>query len=487
MLATMVPFSPSDPFMQRSADDYRILAAQRGLLQFNQRMYRRYETSEHILRLLDHMKWAVSTSDARLIVTMPPRHSKSLHVSEHLPAWYLGNNPEKRVIGASNTQHLANKFSRRSRNKFANPRWPFPGVRVAGDKGAVERWDIESDEGGYVAVGVGSTPTGEGADLMIIDDPIRNQADAESETVRESLWEWYQSTMYPRLEPGGSIILTATRWHEDDLTGRLLDEESKGGEQWRHLHMPAISDDGHALWPERWPLEALQRIRQAVGAKVFEAQYQGRPVPAEGGTFKRAWWRTYDELPPLERIEITVDSAFKTGIANDWSVFAAWGLDFASNIYLLDVWRRRVEFPDLIRMGYETEASMQSRFAPVPSMLVVEDKASGQSAIQVWRDPENDRALSVAGFKPADATASKVARAEGVTSFVEGGRVFVPEHAPWLDDWLTEHDRFPAGKHDDQVDTTVIAITRLIASREQSWDAESANEFASFLARAGVG
>lgn len=468
------------PIMQFTADEWREMAARSSLAAFTRRMYPSFQRADHIDQLVEALEWAVSTPDARLIVTMPPRHSKSLNVSEHLPAWFLGRNPDKRVIGASNMQQLANKFSRRARNKFTDRRWPFPDVHVAGDKGAVERWDIEGRLGGYVAVGSGATPTGEGADLMIIDDPIRNQADAESETVRESLWEWYQGTMYTRLEPGGSIILTATRWHEDDLTGRLLDAQSKGGETWRHLHMPAISDDGQPLWPERWPLEALERIKTAVGGRVFEAQYQGRPVAGEGGTFKRAWWRTYDELPEIVRVEVLADSAFKTGTSNDYSVFAAWGVDRNDNAYLLRIWRERVEFPDLIRLGKEAMRWAEHTFPQVAPILVVEDQASGQSAIQQWQEEH----VTVTGYSVVGA-GSKQARAEAMTPYVEGGRVSIPAFAEWLDDWLVEHDRFPAGKHDDQVDTTVMAINRLIANREYDW--ESSGDVGSWFRAAGIG
>ena len=467
------------PILRLSADDWWQMAAQHSLQSFTRRLFPAFETSDHILTLIDELERAMRTPDARLIVTMPPRHSKSLNVSEHVPAFYLGRNPEHRVIGASHSAHLAYTFSRRVRNKLTSPRWPFPKVQLADDKGAVQGWDIKNHRGGYIAVGVGGSPVGEGGNLIVIDDPLRSQADAESETVRESIWEWYQGTLRTRLEPGGSIILTATRWHEDDLTGRLLEEQAKGGETWRHLHMPAISDDGHALWPERWPLEALQRIRQAVGSKVFEAQYQGRPVPTEGGTFKRGWWQTYTERPLLDRVEVIVDSAFKTGTANDYSVFAAWGSDEYNNAYLLNVWRQRVEFPDLIRLGKAAMAWAEQRYAPIVPILVVEDQASGQSAIQVWHE-EN---LTVTSYSPG--SASKLARAEAITPFVEGGRAYVPEDAEWLDDWLVEHDRFPAGKHDDQVDTTVMALSRI--AQHQSWNAEYANEFVDFVVGAGAG
>lgn len=447
--------------VQDDPDSFIDEKARRRLRSFTRRMFPAYDDrSPHIQTLATTLEAAVATPNSRTIITVPPRHSKSLHVSENLPAWYLGRNPDKRVIGASHTQELANTFSRRVRNKITDPRYPFP-IEIAGDKAAVKAWDIEGHYGGYYAVGVGASPTGHGADLIIIDDPLRSAADADSETVRESLWEWYQGTLRTRLEPGGSIICTATRWHDDDLTGRLLAAEKAGGEQWRHIHMPALSDDGEALWPGRWPVETLQQIRSAVGSRVWQAQYQGDPVASEGGTFKHGWWQRYRVLPDtITRAEITVDSAFKDGVGNDYSVFALWASD-GQHAYLVRVWRDRVQFPGLIQMGREAHAWATYRLPGLSIPLVVEDNASGQSAIQVWTDTDR---FPVIPYR-VKAGNSKVSRAEAVTPNVEGKRTFIPEltddTVDWLDDWLTEHDRFPTGKHDDQVDTTSMALSRL--------------------------
>ncbi len=439
---------------------------QQSLEAFTAALYPPFQHADHITRLIAALERTVLHPNGRLIVTMPPRHSKSLNVSEHLPAWYLGRFPDNRVIAASHTSALAYTFSRRVRSKFKSPKWPFHKVQVADDKGAVSAWDIADHRGGYISVGVGGSPTGLGGDLIVIDDPIRSQADADSQTVRDAIWEWYQGTLRTRLEPGGSIILTATRWNDDDLTGRLLDAESNGGEHWDHLQMPAIDDTGHALWPERWPISELLKIKDAVGSRVFEAQYQGRPVAGEGGTFKHDWWRRYTEVPPLRAIDITVDSAFKAGLGNDYSVFAAWGFDRNDRAYLLNVWRKRVEFPELVRMGYEAVNWTQQAYPSIAPLLVVEDQASGQSAIQIWKRGDYGKPLSVVPYQVNGMP--KLSRAEAVTPLVEGSRVFLPEYALWLDDWLIEHDRYPAGKHDDQVDTTAMALSRL-RGRASSW------------------
>jgi len=323
--------------------------ARRRLGAFTARMFPEYQPSAHIRQLIEALEWAASTPNARLIVTMPPRHSKSLHVSENFPAWFLGRYPDKRLITASHTAQLAYTFSRRVRNKFSDPRWPFPGITVADDKGAVQAWDIADHRGGYVAVGVGGSPTGHGGDGIVIDDPIRSAADADSETVRNALYEWYQGTIRTRLEPGGFIVVTATRWQEDDLTGRLLAAQALGGESWRHLHMPAIDDTGAALWPERWPVEALERIRSAIGSRAFDAQYQGAPSPAAGGIFKRDWWQFYaaserPTIPEFEHIIQSWDMTFRETKAGSYVVGQVWGR-IGANSYLLYQYRERTDFP----------------------------------------------------------------------------------------------------------------------------------------------
>lgn len=444
-------------------DDYIDERDRRRLGAFARRVFPGYESDAGIEAFVGELEAAAITPGSRTLIDRPPRHSKSLHVSEMLPAWYLGKFADRRVIAASHSAHLAYTFSRRVRNLIVDPRYPFPGVTVAGDKAAVSAWDVEGTRGGYAAVGVGGSPTGIGANLIIIDDPIRNAADADSRTMRDALWEWYQGTIRTRLEPGGSIVVTATRWSDDDLIGRLLAAEKTGGETWAHLHSPAIDDDGHALWPERWPVPELLKIKDAVGSRVWQSQYQGDPQPAEGGTFKRQWWRPYRTLPAdVTRAEITVDSAFKDGVANDFSVFALWARDTVGNAYLVRVWRARVQFPELIQMGKQAHAYASARFPTLRVPLVVEDNASGQSAIQVW---QRETGIPVVPYKPVG---SKISRAEAITPVVEGGRAFVPEpdadNAGWLDDWLTEHDRFPTGSHDDAVDTSTMALSRLTAA-----------------------
>jgi len=438
--------------------------AQRSLAAFGQRTFSGYQMAAHITELIAALEWAVTTPDARLIVTMPPRHSKSVHVSELLPAWYLGRFPDKRVIGASHSASLAYTFSRRVRNRIADYRWPFPAVTIADDKGAVQAWDLQGHRGGYVAVGVGGSPTGQGADLLTIDDPLRSAADAESETVRDALWEWYQGTMRTRLEPGGAIIVTATRWHDDDLTGRLLAAQDAGGERWRHLHMPAINDAGDALWPERWPLDALERIRTAVGSRVFEAQYQGRPSPAEGDTLKRQWWRYYDDRPPLnlfDRLIQSWDMTFRETAHGSFVVGQVWGALNADR-YLLDQVRLRTDFPGSLAAMRD----LSDRW-PMTHEKLVENKANGPAIVATLKH-------EIPGLIEVQPDGGKEARANAVSWQIEAGNVYLPDaqRCPWVLDFIEECAAFPNGKHDDQVDAMTQALVRMQRASFAALDAD---------------
>lgn len=469
----------ADPVMRYSADELREKAARKSLRSFTRRMFPAYQVARHINELVEMLEWAVETPGARLIVTLPPRHSKSLHVSENLPAWYLGRFPDNRVIGASHTQRLANTFSRRVRNKIAHPNYPFAGVAIAGDKGAVEAWDIEERLGGYFAVGVGGSPAGIGANLIVIDDPIKNAESADSEVFREALWEWYREDIRTRLEPGGSIIVTATRWHEDDLTGRLLTAQAQDGEKWRHVHMPAISDEGNALWPERWSLEALEKLRGAVGQRGFDALYQGRPAPADGGMLKRWWWRFWhyegQPLPPVSvkgpggtmvacsvvplpaKFEDSLqswDMSFKETKSGSFVVGQAWGKQKADR-FLLDQYRARTDFPGAIG-GVR---SLSARFPFIVTKLV-ENKANGPAVVATLKS-------ELEGLVEVEPEGGKESRAAAASKVAESGNVYLPhpDVAPWVSKFIEECAGFPFGSNDDQVDAFSQAQIRFDSQR----------------------
>lgn len=408
--------------------------------------------------------------------TLIPTHN-SLHVSEHLPAFYLGRNPDRRVMQVSHTADLAFTFSRRVRNKILDPRWPFPLVTVAGDKSAVKAWDIAGHLGGYLAVGVGGSPAGHGANLIIIDDPIGSIAIAESEASREALWEWYQGTIRDRLEPGGSMIVTATRWHEEDLTGHLLEEMRTGGEIWNHLHLPALrpsatfqarrprspSEGGgpsgnltnpsewEALWPERWPVEALLQIKKAVGTRVWEARFQGRPSPMEGGLLQRSWWRFY-RSPPVKLTGhiMSADMSFRETKEGSYVVYQIWAC-LGADRYLLDQLRFRADFP-AAKAAFERFC----RKWPQARTKLVENKANGPAIVASLRH-------DISGIVEINPVGGKLARASAISPQVEAGNVYLPdpELNPWVYDFIEECASFPHGSNNDQVDAMSQALSRL--------------------------
>lgn len=457
--------------------DWSLDADERDFISFCKALVPHYDAASHIRRqLVPAIIRAATRKNSRLIVVMPPRHSKSLHVSENLPAWYLGKYPERRVIAASHTQALANTFSRRVRAKFFSHKYHERfSARIAHDKGAVEAWDLAGTTGGYVAVGRGGSPTGLGADLMIIDDPIRSYAEANSATIRDALWEWYRETMRTRLEPGGSIIITATRWHQDDLIGRLLQDLT--GEQWEVLHLPAINDQDKALWPERWPLSTLLQIKRGVGERAWNAQYQGRPAPQAGAVFKRHWWRywepQYAGLPPVivfpeptQRAEISprelpswwdrmaqswdmtfgiaapaTQTAKKAGDRGSF-VVGLVGAMKGPDLFILDIFRARTGFPETV----EAVAAM-SRKWPDATAKLIERAANGPAVIATM----SGKVSGIIGVPPEG---SKESRAQAATPFVEAGNVYLPhpQVADWTNAFIDELASFPVGEHDDQVD-----------------------------------
>ncbi len=417
------------------------------LLAFTRRLFPAYRPADHQRRIAAHLE-AVGRGDLlRLIVVMPPRHGKSTLASEHFPAWYLGRNPDRRIIACSHTAGLAYRFSRLARNKLLAPGWPFPGVALASDLAAVQSWDLAARCGGYVAAGVGGAITGHGADLLLVDDPAKSAEEAASATYRDRAWEWWTGTATTRLEPGGAAVVIGTRWHEDDLIGRLLQSG-----RWTVLHLPALADDDQPLWPERYGVAALERIRAEVGSRNWEAQYQGRPAPAEGAILKREWWGWYraGEAPVFSRTVQAWDTAYKAGRSNDWSVCTTWG-EAVNGYYLLDRYRARVEFPDLKR------AAVAQYEKWTPETVLVEDAASGQSLVQ---ELQAGTRLPVVAVR---VDRDKIARVNAISPKVEAGKVFLPVDAPWRDEFVEECAAFPFGAHDDQVDSMTLALARLAA------------------------
>lgn len=376
---------------------------------------------------------------------MPPRHGKSLICSTNFPLWYLGRNPTHNVIFTSYGQQVANNFGYKVKTQMLHPIFKtiFPEVKVAPE--SFSKKDLKLQNGGsYYAVGAGGPLTSLGGDLIIIDDPIKNRQDAESVLKRETLQAWYQSTLYTRQSPNCVMILIQTRWHDDDLAGWILKNDTE--KEWVHLNLPAINEKEEALWPEQWPIEKLLKTKMDIGSREFSALYQQRPVLDAGGLFKRSWWRYYKMRPQFKRIVQFWDTAQKVGVSNDYSVCATWG-EADDGYYLLDIWRNKVEAPELERVV----KSLYDKH--MPSAVVIEDKSSGASLIQYLR---KKTVLPILAFNPGQR--DKVIRASAITPVVESGRAFLPEGASFLEDFILEHELFPNTAHDDTVDSTSMAL-----------------------------
>lgn len=390
---------------------------------------------------------------------MPPRHGKTYLTSKLFPAWFMGRNPKRQIILASHSAPLAETNSRRARDYLTSPVWPFPNAKLSAKAQGVQRWETEQG-GSLLAAGVGGKIQGFGANVLLIDDPVGGVEEADSILMRDKAWDWYQEDARPRLEPGGAIVVIMTRWHEDDLIGRLMNTDSG----WVSLVLPAIAEEndplgrqvGEALWPERIPLEELPSVEKGeISTRTFIGLYQQRPSLAAGNIFDRKWWKTYQlqEAPNLKASVITIDSAFKDGVQNDFSVAAVWGFQNGC-AYLIDIWRKRVQFPELCE-------GLRELYRNYKAPLIIEDAASGQSLLQVLTRPlPNQPAIPVVSFRLPH-NMSKTSRASAVTRYIEAGLVYLPEKAPWLDEFIEEHSSFPNAAHDDMVDTTAIALRRL--------------------------
>jgi len=418
-------------------------------------MWPRFELAPHSKFIIDELERVDAGLHDRAQLLIPPRHGKSLITSQIFTAWYLGRHPDRSIIAASYGQELASDFGRKVRGFVTDPLHTaiFPQCIVADDSNAVHRFGLTAG-GNYFAVAAGGPITGRGADLLLIDDAIKSREQAFSAAERRSLQAWYESVAYTRLQPGGAIVLIQTRWHADDLAGWLLREHASEG--WKVISLPAIAEiddplgrkEGEPLWPQRFPLDVLERIREAIGTAAWLSLYQQRPVAEEGAIFRKTWWRSYREQPECTRVVFSLDTAFKATQSADYSVLEVWG-ETTTGHYLLHVWRRRAEFPELSRNVVALAEIWK------PHAVLVEDAASGQSLIQALK---SETRLPILPVKPQG---DKVARASAVSPLVESGKVFLPEAAPWLADFMEEVSVFPAAPHDDQVDALSQALNYL--------------------------
>ena len=432
--------------------------ARRDLAAYGAALHRRFELPPHLRALVEALEAVERGEIERLVITMPPRHGKSLVTSQLFSSWFLGRNPTKSIIASSYGQELVSDFGRRVRN-FCSERLHrqiFPECVISDDSDSVHRFHTTLG-GAYFAVGAGGPITGRGADLLLIDDPIKSAEDANSATFRRSLQTWYESVAYPRLEPAGAIVLIQTRWHEADLAGWLLKEHASEG--WKIINFPALAEpddpldreEGAALWPARFPVETLQRIREAVGTSAFASLYQQRPTAEGGNVFKRDWFKSYGGPVEVTRTIFSLDCAFKTGQSNDYSVIAIIS-EAKTGFHVRLVSRGRWEFPELKRQAVALADIWR------PHAALIEDAASGQSLIQALK---SETRLPILPVKPQG---DKVSRAHAVSPLVESGRVCIPESAAWLSEFLDEVTSFPSAPHDDQTDAFTQALNYLRGS-----------------------
>lgn len=419
-----------------------------------------------------------NTTDGRLIVSMPPQEGKSVRVAGDFPTWWLTRHPEARIVVASYGQSLATRNGRAIRRRITDH--PDLGLTLAADNGAVHEWTLAGHQGGVLSVGIGAGLTGRPADLLVIDDPIKDRTEADSQTYRDRVWDWWTDVASTRLAPGAPVVLILTRWHTDDLAGRLLAAED--GHLWRVLNIPAQADHR----PEEGETDPLDRapgdymtsargrttaqwdaIKVRSGSRTWTSLYQGRPVPASGDVLQRGWWRRYDQpmwvtrpdgsrfVPlaeaPTTRMLQSWDMAFKDTAGSDYVVGQVWLTD-GTTAWLLDQIRARMSFVETMR----AVVTLTARW-PQAVLKLVEDKANGTAVI-------NALSRRVPGIVPEEPHGSKTARAAAVAPFVEAGNVWLPDDllSPWVGELVDEAAAFPAGAHDDQVDALSQALNRLL-------------------------
>lgn len=403
--------------------------------------------------LAERVQSAVLEGDRRVVVTAPPRHGKSVTLSQWLPAWYLDMYPDRKLLLASYAAKLATSWSERVRDTFllSSETW----TRVNPGHSRSDDWQT-TDGGGMQSVGVDSGVTGFGGDVIVIDDPHKDWAEVQSAANRQHVIDWFNGTLYHRLEPGGSIILIQTRWHKNDLAGYLLEEH---GDDWEEIRFPALAEDddaigrevGEALCPERYSAKRLELIRdQGVGAQVFAGLFQQRPSPREGNIIKRDWIQYYTEVPDGVRQFQSWDLNFGDATtAGSYNVGQVWGVR-GSQLYLLDQVRDRWEYTTTKRKL----VGLSVRW-PNSTEKLVEKKAAGAPLISDLRN-------TVSGLVPITPTGSKQTRLEAVAPLFEANNVFFPHPtiAPWVLELVEELVSFPSSEHDDQVDALSQALNR---------------------------
>jgi len=434
---------------------------QEKFIKFVETVWPSFIAGRHHKRMAEAFERVARGECKRLIINMPPRHTKSEFASYLLPAWFLGKFPNKKVIQTSHTAELAVGFGRKVRNLVDTEQYHsiFPELGLQSDSKAAGRWNT-SRGGDYFAIGVGGAVTGKGADLLIIDDPHSEQEAAMAAVnpeVYDKVYEWYTSGPRQRLQPGGSIVIVMTRWAQRDLTGQVLKNAALRGEtDWEVIEFPAILPSGNPLWPEFWSMAELAALREELPNSKWQAQYQQNPVGNESAIVKRDWWQWWeeDDPPVCEFILQSWDTAFEKTQRADYSAGTTWGVfnnhkdGNRPNIILLNTYKKRVEFPDLKKDVMEEYQKYD------PDTIIIEKKASGAPLIYELRA----MGIPVQEYTPSKGQ-DKIARLNSVSDIIASGKVWVPK-TRWAEELVDEIAAFPAGEHDDLVDATTLALMR---------------------------
>ena len=428
--------------------------AQNNFIKFVKQVWPEFVEGPHHIKIAEKFQDLAEGRINRLIVNMPPRHTKSEFASFLFPAWMMGRDPRLKIIQTTHTAELSYRFGRKVRNLMEENAFQdvFDDIELSQDSKAAGRW--ETNKGGeYFAAGVGGAITGRGADLLIIDDPHSEQ-DALSETALESAYEWYTSGPRQRLQPGGKIVIVMTRWSTKDLTGQLMKAQTDvKADQWDVIEFPAILED-KPIWPQYWKLHELESVKASLSLAKWNAQWQQNPTSEEGSIIKREWWNIWDRpaLPSLQHVIQSYDTAYSKKETADFSAITTWGVflhnETTPNIILLDVKKGRWDFPELKRI------SMQEYNYWEPETVIIEQKASGTPLTQELRRV----GIPVVNFTPSKGN-DKHVRVNSVSPLFEAGQVWAPDEK-WAQELIEECAAFPYGDHDDLVDSTTQALMR---------------------------
>ena len=437
--------------------------AKTNFMEFVHKVWPSFISGRHHAKMARAFERVARGELKRLIINMPPRHTKSEFASYLLPAWFLGNYPGKKVIQTSHTAELAVGFGRKVRNLVDQESYKavFSGVELQADSKAAGRWATNAG-GDYFAIGVGGAVTGKGADLLIIDDPHSEQEAALAEInpdIYDKTYEWYTSGPRQRLQPGGAIVVVMTRWSKRDLTGQVLKSAAqRGGDEWEVIEFPALLPSGNPLWPEFWSLKELSALKEELPNSKWQAQYQQNPTSEVSAIVKREWWQVWEkeDPPSCEFTLMAWDTAFEKSQRADYSALTTWGVFYhpddtgisQANIILLNAFRERMEFPRLKQEAIDQYKEWE------PDSVIIEKKASGAPLIYEMRA----MGIPVQEFTPSKGN-DKISRLNAVSDLFASGRVWAP-NTQWAEEVIDEVASFPSGEHDDYVDSVSLALMR---------------------------